>query len=243
MPPRARSYVSSVRRRGADETRSKIADAARALFAKQGIDGTTIDAIAEDAGVAAQTVYAIFGSKRGIIAELMDRARFGPAYVAQVDRTQAAVDGASRLRLVAGVARRIYDAERAEIEVLRGASAMSPELGVMEREKEGSRYEAQGKSIELLVKEKSLKKGLPEVRARDILWTLTGRETYRMLTVERGWSSDEYEEWVGNALVLVLVEPNKAKPKATKKRAAKKAESSPRAASARAGKSGPSKKR
>src|ERR1700694_4992500 len=85
---RARAYHSPARHRQAEETRQRITGAAQTLLVEKGFDGTTIDAIAREAGVAVQTVYAIFGSKRGIVAGLMDQARFGP------DHAEAGLRGA-----------------------------------------------------------------------------------------------------------------------------------------------------
>jgi len=79
------------------------------------------------------------------------------------------------------------------------------ELAVIEQEKECGRYDAQGPTIALLVQSARLAPGLGEKEARDIFWTLTGRDIYRMLAIERQWSSDRYEKWLGNALVSVLV--------------------------------------
>jgi AcrR family transcriptional regulator len=39
-----------------------------------------MEALARAAGVATPTVYALFGSKRNILAELIVRTAFGPAY-------------------------------------------------------------------------------------------------------------------------------------------------------------------
>jgi hypothetical protein len=41
--------------------------------------------------------------------------------------------------------------------------------------------------------------------ARDALWTLTGRETYRMLVITRGWTPDQYEKWLGDTLIRTLL--------------------------------------
>jgi AcrR family transcriptional regulator len=219
IPP-ARPYHSPIRQRQADETRQCIATAARGLFLANGFDGTTIEAIAREAGVAPQTVYAVFGSKRGIVAELLDRARFGPGYVDQVEKAAHASDPADRLRLVAGIARRIFDAERAELEILRGAGAL--ELGAKEREREDSRREAQAGVVDVLVASKRLRKGLDVEATRDVLWTFTGRDIYRMLVLERGWASDRYEAWLGEFLVGALLRPPAAAAKnKTKSRAAR----------------------
>ena len=59
-----------LRQRQAQETRRAIAGAARSLFAEHGYAATSIDAVAEEAGVAARTVYAIFGTKKAILGAL-----------------------------------------------------------------------------------------------------------------------------------------------------------------------------
>src|SRR5512143_467828 len=62
----------TLRQRQAQATRSMIVAAAQALFLEQGYICTTIEMIAERAGVAISTVYAIFGSKRGILRAIRD---------------------------------------------------------------------------------------------------------------------------------------------------------------------------
>jgi AcrR family transcriptional regulator len=204
---RARAYHSPTRQRQADDTRQRIAHAARKLLIAEGFDGMTIEAVAREAGVAIQTVYAIFGSKRGIVAALMDRARFGPDYAELVSRAREETDPALRLRLTAGVARRIYDAERGEMDVLRAAGVVAPELAAMDRERERERYDGQGSTIRLMVDQGRLRADLDAPAARDVLWALTGREPYRLLVIEREWSSDRYERWLGELLQAALLTP------------------------------------
>jgi hypothetical protein len=50
-----------------------------------------------------------------------------------------------------------------------------------------------------------LPSGLDEKEARDIFWTLTARDIYRMLVIERKWSSERYEKWLSEAIVSALV--------------------------------------
>lgn len=59
--------MSTLRQRQAKATANLIVTAAKELFLEQGYASTTIEAIAEHADVAASTVYAVFGSKRGIL--------------------------------------------------------------------------------------------------------------------------------------------------------------------------------
>ena len=54
------------------ETRSRLLAAAAALFADQGIDAVSVDAVAEAAGRTSGSVYAHFGSKQGLLMALLD---------------------------------------------------------------------------------------------------------------------------------------------------------------------------
>src|SRR5688572_5401709 len=67
-----REYDSSRRQAQAQETRRHILEAARKLFMERGYAGATAEAIAAEAGVAAQTIYAIFKNKKKILVSLMN---------------------------------------------------------------------------------------------------------------------------------------------------------------------------
>src|SRR6266540_7051399 len=67
-----RKYDSARRQAQANETRRQILEAARNLFMERGYAGATVEAIAAEAGVAAQTIYAIFKNKKRILVSLMN---------------------------------------------------------------------------------------------------------------------------------------------------------------------------
>lgn len=54
------------------ETRSRLLDAGAELFAERGIDGVSVDAVAEAAGRTCGAVYAHFGSKQGLLMAVLD---------------------------------------------------------------------------------------------------------------------------------------------------------------------------
>lgn len=54
------------------ETRTRLLTAAAELFAEQGIDAVSVDAVAEAAGRTSGAVYAHFGSKQGLLLALLD---------------------------------------------------------------------------------------------------------------------------------------------------------------------------
>src|SRR5437016_12299827 len=108
-----RPYRSLVRERQASDTRVRIVEATRQLLQREGYAGMTIEAIAQRAEVSAQSVYAIFKSKTGILRELLDQSTFGADYEDAVRRAMSASDPEIRLRLAARSARQIHDAEDA----------------------------------------------------------------------------------------------------------------------------------
>src|SRR3954451_16669983 len=97
-----RRYHSPLRQEQALATRTRILDAALVLFGRQGYGATSIAAIAREAGVVAETIYATFGSKRGIIDGLIERAA-PPTVVGEMRRAwaQAAGDPSAQLAVVA----------------------------------------------------------------------------------------------------------------------------------------------
>src|SRR6478609_5747714 len=66
-----RKYDSSRRQAQARETQRAIVEAARRLFVARGYAGTTLEQIAQEAGVAVETIYATFGNKRAVLARLV----------------------------------------------------------------------------------------------------------------------------------------------------------------------------
>jgi AcrR family transcriptional regulator len=192
----ARTYRSPSRAKQASETQTRILDAAMGLFQKKGFDGTTIDAIAAEAGVAAPTVYAAFKSKRGIFMALLDSARFGQRYQTLVSEARATADPRARLRLSAQISRQIYESETATMDLLLGASAVSPELAKLVGEREERRRRSQLPLVEELHGLGALRAGLSIRSAADLMWTLTSREIYRLLVSECSWSPSAYEDWL-----------------------------------------------
>ena len=204
-----RSYKSLVRERQADDTRRRIVEATRKLLLSEGYAGMTIDAIARRAKVSAQSVFAIFKSKTGILIALLDQTAFGPEYEAAVQKALGATEPETRLRLAAPIARQIHDAQSAAFDLLRGSGVVAPELAKLEQQREDLRYERQERMIRSLRDARRLRPDFTMKTARDIFWMLTGRDVYRMLVRERGWSSEKYQDWLADTLVRSLLTAGK----------------------------------
>src|SRR5438445_2784138 len=205
-----RPYRSLVRERQASDTRVRIVEATRQLLQSDGYAGMTIEAIAQWAEVSAQSVYAIFKSKTGILIALLDQSMFGPDYEEVVQQALSASDPETRLRRAASVARQIRGAQSAAFDLLRGAGVVAPELAKLERQRERLRYEKEEGMIIFLRDAGRLRPGLNHKTARDIFWMLTGGDVYRMLVRERGWSPQKYQDWLADTLVLSLLSSGRA---------------------------------
>lgn len=199
-----RTYKSLARSKQAADTKSRILISAKILFESEGFECVTIEKIAQIAEVSVPTVYALFQSKRGILRALMDDALPSDQFHELVDQSIQEQSPKARLSISAKIARQMYDAEKAQMDVFRGAAVLAPEFKELEKEKEVRRYKRQEVTIKAMVKEKSLANGLKAAKARDILWALTGRDMYRMLVIEQGWTSDEYENWLAKTLISSL---------------------------------------
>lgn len=200
-----RVYNSENRNSQAIETKSRILNSAKKLFSKEGFDRVTISALADHASVSAPTIYALFKSKRGVLQALIDSALPSTDFESLVSESMSEPSPEKRLALTAKLARQIYDAESDFLNIFRGASVLSPELKKLEMEREKRRYERQGDYVKKMIKEKVLKNELNEKKARDILWSLTGRDLYRLFVLERKWSPAEYETYLGKLLKDALL--------------------------------------
>ncbi|MGL4238880.1 hypothetical protein [Tabrizicola sp.] len=110
------------------------------------------------------------------------------------------------IELTSHVARAIYESESDELGLLRHASGFSAELRKIEQEFERIRYDVQENRLILLFEADKALAGLSLADARRILWMYTGRDVYRMMVIEGGWSPDVYQDWLSRTLLDALVD-------------------------------------
>src|SRR3954452_24127118 len=88
-PKPARQYRSAVRAEQARSTKRLIIEAAKHHFLERGFAGTTLSSVAETAGVATETIYATFGSKRALLEALIDATIIGPGMLVPLEQQSA----------------------------------------------------------------------------------------------------------------------------------------------------------
>ena len=189
----------SLRAERAELTRRRIAEAARSLFATNGYAATTLTSIASEAGVAVQTVYAVYGSKAGILRALRD----GVVHLREADAAFEQAMTAPKLeRKLELFARSIrirwehgHDIVVANDEASRTDPAVKSEVEravALRREGIGRLARTFGNT--------------GDGRIQAVLDALTLPEVYREFVVVHGWSADDFETWLASTLKRTLKE-------------------------------------
>lgn len=209
-----RRYSSARRQAQAAETREQIVAAAGKLFAELGYAGTTIEDIARAAGIAVQTVYAAFGTKRAILTRLVELAVVGDDRAAPIlerpepQMVRRETDQRRQLQLFAHGIGQIMARMSPIFELMHIAAKTEPEIADFLQKLLNERLQNLTQFAGWVAANGPLRDGLGVEAAGETIWTLTSAEVYRLLTVERGWPRDQYEQWVSNTLITLLLPPS-----------------------------------
>jgi AcrR family transcriptional regulator len=192
-------------------TRRRIVAAAAAQFVAQGYGATLLDQVAEQAGVAVQTVYFHFGNKRTLLKEALDTAAVGDDDpVPLMDRPwvkeiQQETDPVRIIVLWMVTGRAIIDRIAPLMRVVRGATGTDPEVAAQWDTNQAQTRTANGFLVDLLVRRGALKPELDVEQARDIAFVLSNAETYLQFTDVCEWTPDEWQERTAALLTAALV--------------------------------------
>lgn len=186
-------------------------DAALSLFVGQGYVATSMQAIADEAGVAVQTLYFTFGTKRGLLSEILDIAVAGddePVPTLERPATLAALaepDPRRQLRAQARLAREILARVAPVLQVVASAASADPDIAELWEINNAQRVTVQERFITALAAKTPLREGLDVAVAVDITLALQTPEMYQYLTRRRGWSPERWEHWTAEALIGELL--------------------------------------
>jgi TetR/AcrR family transcriptional regulator of autoinduction and epiphytic fitness len=206
-----RKYDSSRRQEQARETRRQIAEAARVLFIERSYSGTTIDAIAQEAGVAPESVYAIFGSKRKILSHLMDISVGGddrPIRLLDRPEPQAVLHDVDQPRQILMFSKGITEilARVAHLfEVMRSAAKTEKDIANLAQHLLKERLENMTTFVQHVAANGGLRDGLEIPTAAELVWTITSPEVFLLLTRDRNYSIEQYASWLQATLTRLLL--------------------------------------
>jgi len=174
-----RPYRSEMRQLASTETRRRILEAARTMLCADGPVNFTIDAVADQAGVARMTVYNRFGSKAGLVGAISDdlAVRGGIQRLPEAFRARDSLAGLEILvRVFAG----LWESERLVIRRLRALTTLDPELAHEDRN------QRRRQALVVILQRLAAQRGTPRPEeleeTADVLLVLTSFDAYESLS-------------------------------------------------------------
>lgn len=206
-----RSYRSQKRTEQARETRRQILAAARDLFVVSGYSGTTVDAIARGAGVAPETVFAIFKNKRAILADVLEIAVGGDDQqipLLQRDNPQQAIhepDQRKQIHIFSTGITEIVSRVAPIFEIMKAAAKTEPEIDALVKGVYENRFRNIHQFVSSLEAHGPIRAGLDQNSATETAWALSSPDMYNLLTTARGWTKVQFASWLEDSLVHLLL--------------------------------------
>jgi AcrR family transcriptional regulator len=211
--PGKRNYVAPRREAQAAATRRSILEAAQRRFEHDGYVATSVEAIAEEAGVVRKTVYLAFGTKAGLLRGVWDLLLKGdtdeapvaarPWYIEMLEEP----DPARIVHLVAVNSCAVKQRIGRILAVIRDAAVIDDDAAALWRLIQTDFHENQRRIVEAVHARGGLRSDLDVDRATDVLWTLNHPGTWLLLVGERGWTADAFEAWFADAVRTQLLAP------------------------------------
>ena len=208
-----RRYASTLRQEQALHTRRAILAAAEELFIDPGFAATPLTAIANEAGVAIQTVYKVFGSKKALLSALVDTAIAGDDESVSLDRRQFVTDIAALNNAYDKLARyALHLAEthareaRIMVAVASAATADADAAAIWRKNLDERRHGMTMFAADL-ASTGQLRPEHSMGHVIDVLWLAMDPRNYDYLVSERGWTSDRYQDWYVETVGAAVLRP------------------------------------
>ena len=206
-----RSYRSPLRVAQARATRGKILAAATELFVAAGYGATSIDAIADAAGVSRATVFNVFGDKPTLLKAAYDVALVGDDEpVALPDRAdskaiRAEPDPARYLERYAALITELGGRVSGIYEAVRGAAGTDPEVRPVWEKILAERRVGAEHVVADTASKGPLRPGIDPAAAADVVWILIDPGLHHLLVDRRGWSHETFRDWIASQLKRELL--------------------------------------
>jgi AcrR family transcriptional regulator len=185
-------------------------EAARDLFLEQGYGATSMEQIAQRAGTSAQTVYAAFGNKPGVLRRVIDVSVGGDdADVKVLDRPELAVmlehpDLHERIEVIARLATEAHRRSGELICLVERVSGADPAVAELAADLRSQLRIDTARIVDAIPMER-LRSGLRREQLIDSTLLLGSALGWHSLVVEHGWSDEEYADWLTDALMHNLL--------------------------------------
>jgi AcrR family transcriptional regulator len=210
-PAGKRAYHSPRRVEQAAATRAAVLSAARELFVSNGYNATTIADIAERARVSLDTIYATVGRKPALLRELVETAISGteqavPAkqrdYVLRIGAADTAL---AKITIYAQAITAIQQRMAPVFLALRDAAATDADCASLWSEIAKRRATNMRAFAADLRSTGELREDLTDDQVADVIWSMNAAEYWDLLVRERGWTPDQFREWLTDAWTRLLL--------------------------------------
>lgn len=212
--PEAKSSKRQKTRREAnlEATRAHVVEAARRLFLAQGYVGTTVTAIAREAGVAVQTLYNSVGSKTALLHRVFEASVAGPEAPRSApeflgERTRRVADARGLTRLLADWFAEVHPRMGTLWRVIDEAATHDEDVARLATERAQRRLDHYARAADALAERGAAPAGLDREDVAALIWAVGHPQVYRTLVEDRGWTPERYRRWVDAALAAALVPP------------------------------------
>jgi AcrR family transcriptional regulator len=209
-----RQYDASGRRERARQRRQDVVRAAQELFETDGFQATTITAVAQRAGVSAESIYKGFGTKAALAKAVFDVVIAGddePVPMAERPEAraiQAEPDVRRKIRLYAdGLAQRQERSARVQI-LIRDGRHSDDALRETWQTLLDERLTGMTMFGRHLVETGQLRDDITLEQVADLLWTYIAVEQYELLVLLRDWPLTRYAEWTAKAISDAICPPS-----------------------------------
>ncbi len=201
-----RGYDGTSRRARAEQVRTELIEAARAMLLADGYAASTIPKIALVCEVSAESVYKRFAGKPALVRAVVEQALRGLGPVPAETRSDAlgAADLPELLHGWATLSAEVAPRVAPILLLVRLAAAHDPELANLARELDDNRRARMTANAHRLADAGHLPRGLSVAQATDILWTYSSPEVYDLLVMRSGWKLDEYATFITAGLAAHL---------------------------------------
>jgi AcrR family transcriptional regulator len=179
-----RSYRSRSRSAGARQTRERIVAAVRELLREGRFHESTVEQVAERAGVSRATVYQHFRSRIDLVDAICETFDANPALM-ELRRAVVLANPRAALSQTMILSIRFWDSEEAILSGLYGVVAIDPAARDLVDRQRADRRREMRRLARNLHTGGALRPAISAARALDILMVLTSYETYRELREAR----------------------------------------------------------
>jgi AcrR family transcriptional regulator len=173
-------------------------DAAYDQFCADGYRATTMEAIAERAGVAVQTLYFSFHTKDELFQQVHERTVLGDENLPPPLQPwyQAALAADDIREAVRHICRGVLSISRRVAPMIPAFHAVAgdPAGAVWERSQQ-MRHDGMVELVAHLTRKKPLRKGVTKAHAADVFYVLLGPDLYWTMVIGRGWSEQQLVNW------------------------------------------------